>query len=259
VVRSKAYSASSFYQPMFKVQLSGKMGSSSEAINNSPVLGILMGLLFLAPGLWALQIHQQLKLKLPGTVETRTMFAAGSLFLLMGIFLVIMSFVDDADNINAPRWVASMASSVFALAGIWMLKSAVFDHGMSNDNSFFNLLFLALLFTCFGLVVTWISLGSGKHNFEGTVSIPFVSIFSDPSELVGRLCFLPGTIILDAGALYLWLKVIQRSVQIVREAIQQPGNARSNVLATGAIVLIAAGIGFMIAAINYAQYLNRPR
>jgi hypothetical protein len=37
--------------------VSGRMTSNSDALNESPFIGILAGLLFLVPGLWALQLH----------------------------------------------------------------------------------------------------------------------------------------------------------------------------------------------------------
>ena len=210
--------------------LTGQMNSSSEAVNNLPLLGIFAGLLFLLPGLWVLQLP--FGLHFPADPEARTMLFMGCMFFLMGTFIVVMALVDDDVSQDVPHWVGAMGGSLFALAGVYLIKTAIFDKGQQNEKSFFNLVLIALLFTCFGSIATWVSLGARE------------------------LCFLPGAVLLDSSAAVLWFQVLRRLVRVVREALDQPGTERRNVLIVGAIVLIVAVIGMILMVVNRLPYLR---
>jgi hypothetical protein len=232
--------------------LRGEMTTRSEVVNNAPFLGILAGLLFLVPGLWVLSSHGTIRF--PGTAETRSMLFAGTLFLLMGIFIAIMSYVDDEDAFNAPRWVATVAGALFALVGVLLIKTGTLDKGIQSDKSLFNLVLVAVLFTCFGAIATWVSLGAGEQGFEGSISIPFVSVSTDTSAALGRLCFLPGAIILDVGGMILWFNALRRLAAMVQEAFAGPGDSRRTLVIASAIILLIAAMGIILTVVKRLQF-----
>ena len=233
--------------------LTGQMNSSSDAVNKSPFLGIFVGLLFLIPGLWAFQLQQRTKIL--GNPESRAALFAGTLFLLMGIFIVIMSFVDDDAAFDAPRFIAAMAGSVFGFAGLFLIKKAVADKGVPNEKSLFNLGLLALLLTGFGSIATWVSLGAGERGFESSIGAPLISSSTEADEGLGRLCFLPGAIVLDAGASILWFHILRRLARIPTEGLRQSGDRRKIVFVAGAIVLMLAIVAIILAIGSHMQYL----
>ncbi len=163
-----------------------------------------------------------------------------------------MSFVDDEEAFNTPRWVATMAGLAFGFVGLFLFKTALADRGLQNPKSVFNLVLVALLLTCLGSIVTWVSLGPGERAFESTISIPFISLSGNANEVVGRLCFLPGAIVLDAGAAILWFHVRRRLVCSTGQVMRQPG--QRVVFIAGLIVLMVA-VSIFLAATNALQYL----
>jgi hypothetical protein len=65
----------------------------------------------------------------------------------------------------------------------------------------------ALMLTTFALPFLWVSFSPGERQFSSTFSIPFFSVSGPASELLGRLCFAPGALLLAGLAGYLWIKL----------------------------------------------------
>ncbi len=130
-----------------------------------------------------------------GQVSTKDAIIGGGIASLVGLFVVAVAIWGDDSGFHAPRWVVGAAGCTFLFAGIAILV---------QDHPRFSALVRALLLTTFGAVFTWVSFGPGERQFSSTVSIPFISITRDSSEITGRICFAPGAILLDGLALYTW-------------------------------------------------------
>jgi hypothetical protein len=173
-------------------------------------MNLLGGVLFLGTGLWGLQIH---RLWARGSEDLWNMLWMAVICCLFGIFIVVAAFVDDEANFNAPRWVVGAAGSVFLVAGVYIGKTQAIDKGIVQPNSLMNLLLTAMLITGFGAVATWVSLGPGEREFSGSISIPGVAFGLPANELIGRLCFMPGALVLDACAVVVWFQIVKRLLQ----------------------------------------------
>jgi hypothetical protein len=185
--------------------LTGGLTSNSNAINDSPLLGAIAGLVFMLPGLWLAQFH-----KLWGTYEAISdenwnKLWIGLICAGMGVFIVVMSFVDDEVAFRGnPRWVAGLAGLVFVLGGILVLFQTV-GHGWTlKENKLLTGFLGAVLLTAFGALATWVSMGPGERQFRSSVSF-FINISAQGNETIGRLCFLPGALLLDFMAAVSWL------------------------------------------------------
>lgn len=128
-------------------------------------------------------------------VSMKDALIGGGIASMVGLFVVAMAIWGDESGFHAPRWVVGAAGCTFLFAGIAIL---------SQDYPQFSVLVRALLLTTFGAVFTWVSFGPGDRQFSSTVSVPFISITRDSSEITGRICFAPGAILLDGLALYTW-------------------------------------------------------
>jgi hypothetical protein len=136
------------------------------------------------------------------------MVLLGAMVCLIGLFIMVMSVADpDDSNFNAPRWVAGAAGGVFVLAGLVMIKTKAIDSGIPQPHSLFNSVLFALLLSVFGVVASWVSLGPGEREFSSTISLPFISVSTSGNEALGRLCFLPGALLLDGMAAATWFHV----------------------------------------------------
>lgn len=118
----------------------------------------------------------------------------------LGLFVVGMALWGSDSGFHAPRWVVGGAGGVFVLAGL-----AIFGQRYTH----FSALVRALLLTVFGAIATWVSLAPGERQFSSTINLPFFSFSGRAPELLGRLCFAPGAILLDILALYSWFLFIR--------------------------------------------------
>lgn len=160
---------------------------------------VLGGVLFIAVGAGVIQRHRR-----PNAVA----LWLGLIAAAMGAFIIVMAAFDpDESRFHAPRWVVGAAGAVFVLAGAAAIKSK----GMSGphiDNSGYRLI-LALLLTCFGAVASWVAFGSGEREFEGTLGAGGSFLPFDPGEVLGRILFSPGALLLDVMALAAWYYFFQ--------------------------------------------------
>ena len=132
--------------------------------------------------------------------ETKNVVWGGLIASVIGLFVIALAIWGDDSGLHAPRWVVGAAGGTFLLAGL-----AIFG----QDFPLFSGLVRALLLTCFGAVFTWASFGPGERQFSSTVSLPFFSFSRSSPGILGRICFAPGAILLDAWALYSWFKLGQ--------------------------------------------------
>jgi len=117
----------------------------------------------------------------------------------MGGFIVAMAIWGDDSGMHAPRWVVAAAGGVFVLAGLMIL---------GQNLPWFAGLSAALMVTLFGAAVSWVSFGPGERQFTSTLSLPFIAVSGPGNQILGRLCFAPGAILLDVWSVYLWLRLL---------------------------------------------------
>jgi hypothetical protein len=241
--------------------LNGKLSSSSDAINANPLFGVFMGLLFLVPGLWVLQVHRLSKsLSASFSEERWQMLGMGLILILFGTFLVFMSFADDESNFNSPRWVVTLAGFVFTMPGLYMFKTAIWDNGIASDDNIMGTVAAAIVVTAFAAIVNWVSLGSGEREFQVSGSIPFISISGSGGEILGRLCFLPGALLLDFMAVVLWFQIARKAIKPLdsawNAAVLRFGANRAAAI-FGVIISVVTLAAIWL--VSYFRYLTMPR
>jgi hypothetical protein len=192
----------------------------------------LFGLPFLLVGLWVLQIQRLWAGRLPRLkVDGETIFG-GLIFVIMGLILVIVSFVDEDEHFNAPRWVVTAAGGTFVLAGVTVLWSGWRKGRTSADSMAGNLLML--------LVITFFAL------------VP-LGIVLDPQGQVdssARLCFTPAAIMLGGIAGVGWYRVFK---QLQQTGWQRITALRSPKLLIAALVLLVIVVAALMLASSIRQ------
>jgi len=133
-------------------------------------------------------------------IDSKDALIGGGIASAVGLFIIAVSIWGDDAGFYAPRWVVGAAGGVFLLAGLSIFAQ---DHPRLSSVA------VALLLTSFGAVASWVSFGPGERQFSSTVSIPFISVTRSSSDILGRICFAPGAVLLDGLALYTWFKLGQ--------------------------------------------------
>jgi hypothetical protein len=136
----------------------------------------------------------------PKKIDIKDAIAGGGIAISVGLFVIALSIWGDDAGFHAPRWVVAAAGGVFLMAGLAIVLQ---DHPRLSG------LVIALLLTSFGAVATWVTFGPGEREFTTSVSVPFVSFTRSSSDIMGRICFAPGALLLDGLALYTWFKLGQ--------------------------------------------------
>src|SRR5437899_6298793 len=113
----------------------------------------------------------------------------GAICVIAGGAVVAASILADDARMEAPRWVVSAAGAAFLLAGLALVKSYAFDHGMGQPADVWSPLLGALVCSCFTLIAGWIAFGPGERRFR--VSGSFLFLWLPPSviEWLGRAVF----------------------------------------------------------------------
>jgi hypothetical protein len=161
--------------------------------DGSEWLVALFGAVFVLVGLGILEVHRLLGRRLHSLNIDWNGLWPGLLVSSVGIFLIVMSFVDEDENFNAPRWVITMAGAVFLFAGLLVLKNLVIDKGQMRTNDVFTGLVGGLLVTCFAGVA--------------------LGIVLDPEEQVdsmSQFIFAPGALILSTLTVVTWYNVFKQ-------------------------------------------------
>jgi hypothetical protein len=179
-----------------------------SAFDGPPILSLMGSIAFFLPGLWLMGAHRLFARRIGAEHLDWNTIWVGLITVWFGLMIMIISVVDDESNFEAPRWVVTAAGAVFLLVGVLVLRAENAKNA-PPDNVFSGVI-TAIMLTCFGAVVTWVSLGPGEREFQGSISFLFFSFDTQSSEFLGRLCFLPGTILLDAMAIVTWFRVFQK-------------------------------------------------
>jgi hypothetical protein len=127
------------------------------------------------------------------------MFCAGMGLLVIG--LGIRFTADAAHPLAAEDIVLFPAGLSFVFAGVLV----ALPPGRAALQRFFG----ALLVTAFALTLDWIAFGPGERHFSGGISIG-IGIGFNPGQLLGRIAFGIGAVILDIMAAVLWTRELAR-------------------------------------------------
>jgi hypothetical protein len=134
----------------------------------------------------------------------------------VGILVIALAFVGDADQFHAPRWVVAAAGGAFLFFGGWtcVVPFLGFDPKRPDDtlpSPAVQLLFFVPGFLLFAAPFHWIAFGPGRRQFSGSVSLPFVSVTGVPGgELGGRILFGIGALLVDAILVGTAAKLVRR-------------------------------------------------
>lgn len=137
----------------------------------------------------------------------------GALFLLPGVMIIFIAldWIEvDPSRFHAPRWVVGVLGGMFALSGLGSLYYGIRNalYGSSehrSDRQFPVVSWLLGLVIMGGLALTfaWVAFGPGERAFSGSVGIGGVGVGdSAPSELFGRAMF--GAVAFLSGMFAIW-------------------------------------------------------
>ncbi len=133
---------------------------------------ILMGLAFIAMGLYPLAIGLGFATARPGSV-------------------------------HAPLWVVALAGACFVLVGTVLAVP-------QNDLRLRGLL-VGLMVTALAAIFDWVAFGPGERHFSGGISFAGSSMRTGASEASGRIAFGIAAVILDAFAMWGWYRWLRGS------------------------------------------------
>lgn len=148
-----------------------------------------------------------------GDIRPLTGLLMGTVFLLPGLMIVFIALgwieVDPA-RIHAPRWVLGVCGGMFALTGLGTLYYGIRNAlgGSSEDRGDSGFPVVGWLI---GLVISggialsfgWVAFGPGTRAFTGSAGVGGVAIGGPaPSELFGRAIF--GAVALLSGMFAIW-------------------------------------------------------
>jgi len=128
---------------------------------------VLMGLAFVAVGLYPLAIGVGLATARPGSV-------------------------------HAPLWVVALAGTCFVLVGT-VLAVPQGDVRLRGP-------LVGLVVTALAAIFDWVAFGPGERHFGGAMSFAGASIATGTSEASGRIAFGIAAAMLDAFALWGWYR-----------------------------------------------------
>jgi hypothetical protein len=169
--------------------------------DNPLTFNTLGGALFIVVGVCTIQIERD--------PESMPLWV-GMIGATMGAFIIVMSGLDPDDNrFHAPRWVVAAAGACFVLASVAVIMTRGNEASPVQHSLRYGFI-LALLLTCFGAVASWVAFGPGDRNFEGELSIGGGVLPFNVGDMLGRILFSPGALLLDIMALAAWVFVFRR-------------------------------------------------
>ena len=170
-------------------------------VDNPLALSILSGALFIVVGICTIQIQRDPK---------AAPLWVGMIGAALGAFIIVMSGLDPDDSrFHAPRWVVAAAGACFVLASVAVIMTRGNEASPVQHSLRYGFI-LALLLTCFGAVASWVAFGPGERSFEGGFSIGGGVLPFNVGEMLGRILFSPGALLLDIMALAAWFFVFRR-------------------------------------------------
>ena len=145
----------------------------------------------------------------PNSSESTLLAGLFAVALGAGIILVSANIIPvDHSDFEAPRWIAALAGIVFLLGG---LKVSIMDPRFDyfRDTKIFAIaeyFIIGLMLTSFAIIPTWIAFGPGERQFEGGISIPFLSVWFGPNANLGRIAFGFSSIVMIVFSIVYWGK-----------------------------------------------------
>jgi hypothetical protein len=143
-------------------------------------------------------------------------FSAGMGLLI--VFLSIGIIPAEDSSFSAPRWIAGLAGLVFILGGFGVLLSTLAETSDWSDR--FSTVVKSLqsgvgiiIFVIMAGIANWVAFGSGDRSFSGSASGSSFAVDLTSGELVGRIVFGIGAVLLD---LIIVLGLITNIIRFVR-------------------------------------------
>ncbi len=120
--------------------------------------------------------------------------AAGAYPFAIGIGLV----APRPGSLHAPLWVAALAGGCFVLVGALLL--------LPQQDARLRGLVGGVLVTAMALIFDWVAFGPGERHFSGGFSFGGLAARSGSDEASGRIAFGVAAVLMDALALWGWLR-----------------------------------------------------
>ena len=120
--------------------------------------------------------------------------AAGAYPLAIGIGLV----APRPGSVHAPMWVVALAGGCFVLVGAILL--------LPQQDARLRGLVGGLLVTVMALIFDWVAFGPGERHFGGGFSFGGVATRGSWDETSGRTAFGVAAVLMDAFALWGWVR-----------------------------------------------------
>jgi len=118
----------------------------------------------------------------------------GLIFCGVGGFIMLAAvgwIYIDPQSLHAPRWVLGAVGLMFFLAGAMVIAQGIAGTGAEQVRLFQWLQFIILfgMLASFAAVFTWVGLGPGEREFQGSTSIGPISFIGDANQFIGRCMF----------------------------------------------------------------------
>src|SRR5262249_53745925 len=133
----------------------------------------------------------------------------GGVCVIAGGAVIAASILADDARMEAPRWVVSAAGAAFVLAGLALVKSYAFDHGVEQPAEDWNPLLGVLVCTCFTAIVGSSAFGPGNAQFRFSGILLFMSLPPGATEWLGRAVFGLGALLVGLITLVFWWRLLR--------------------------------------------------
>ncbi len=142
--------------------------------------------------------------------------AIGLALCAAGLALGAYGLLDPAAEIMPDRFIAAPLGLVAFSAGVLL----AFPGAGLKLKSVFG----TLLVTAMGVAISWIAFGPGERHFSGSISIPGLSVGGGSGELSGRIAFGIGAVLIDAFALFSWVRLVKlfAAPEVIRDPSDLP-------------------------------------
>jgi hypothetical protein len=120
----------------------------------------------------------------------------GFLCVIAGLPIMAAACSLPAAERSAPQWVVFLAGAMFSLLGMTLILPPSAERVIR--------LLAASGVTCFAAVFSWVAFGPGVRQFSTSVSIGIGTTTATGSEMLGRILFGAGAVMLIAFSLWAW-------------------------------------------------------
>lgn len=138
-----------------------------------------------------------------GNLSPRGRIAVGAIVAALGLLMIGLNLhaaLQATHPLTSEDFIGALAAMIFVFGGALL--------ALPPERSGWQMLTGALLVTTFALTLDWVAFGPGTRQFGGGISFG-IGIGFHVSELMGRVVFGIGAVVLDIMAAVMWVRLIR--------------------------------------------------